>query len=471
MKSKQLVIALIVGSSLGADMRTVKQAREAHSLSYLSSEQIGTDRLGSLLLQKNSSDARVMQIKVAPQMSQGLFSLAATLEGSSCGYHAVKNGILFSLALLEGPAKDTYLPLLKSDEYARVLFGKPQAPFRLFVMQQRFKRIASTIYHKQIEMALKHSVNQDNQVLLRCIHDLDVVDPTVAEQEFSYSADTAIVCSQLKQRMEKMIAQGSSHSEALKRLLGKLKEYFNHQKIQFTITFDGRCSTFTRPLGSIVEGSMNPWQGVVKKINDLHLYGRWATSAEIMDMVDYQRSEGLLQEHPRLLVAVGEYGAFANDKLSALYALLTETDDDLIGTVLVYLGSSEKLEKVVKKYTKTFAEEAQQLQQSQDYGHWISLVVSRIKGDKRYYVLDSLNSSGALSHHKIRELIDIFDGKKQLPGYQWTISQAQRATTSLSSLPSGKSFLSLRTKALLVGIGLAALACGGYLSYSSYLKI
>ena len=469
MQLKQVALVLIIGSSLCADSLTVRQAREAHSLPYLGSQQLDKRTLGSMVLKQDSADSRILQIKVVPQSAQGLTGLAATLQGSSCGYHAMKNGLLFSLALLEGSERDQYLQSLRSADYAHFLFGDVQAPWRQFIIQQRFKPIARKVYHRQVKKALKNCFKEDDQLLRRCINDLDLVDPVVSQKGFCYSADKAVVCSQLSQRMEKMISQGSKYSVALRRLHGRLNECFSDIAITFTIAFDGRCYepyALTKTLAQFSGES----------------YGRWVNSGEIIALVDHQRAEGLLQVHPRLLVAT--YGddlggeaehAFTSEKLSQLYALVTETDDDIVGTVLVYLGGNKTDKSFVVKlrswaggFFGSFSGDALQLQARQDFSHWIALVVSRIKGDMRYYVLDSLNGTGALSRSRIRDLIDIFDGKKELPGYQWTTEQTLNV---FHALEPKKPFLSQRTKVLLgsIGgsIGVAGLACYGYKNYFS----
>ena len=466
MQLKQLVLVLIASSFLLADSSTGKR----DSAAYLGAKQLDKDSLGSLVLRQNSIDPRIMQIKVVPQGAQGLTGLAATLQGSSCGYHAMKNGILFSQALLESSEKAHYLASLQSLDYTHFLFGGPQAPWRQFIMQQRFRTVARKIYREQIEKSLKQCSLEDRQLLSRCIHDLEVVDPVVSPAGFTYSADNAIVYSQLTQRMEKMMRQGSKHSIALKRLVEKLADYFGSLAIHFTIAYDGRCYDSNKTLSHVVGDA----------------YGCWVSPAEIAAMVNYQRDEGLLQTHPDLLVATyGEvFGGAAehasvSEKLSQLYTLVTETDDDVVGVVLVYLGGTanvlslrDKITVWAKNLLGSFYSEAQQLQKNQDYGHWVSLVVSRIKGDMRYYLLDSLNSTRALSRSRIRDLIAIFDGKKELPGYQWTVGYTDSSAFKESKGVSlevykedSEQSLSLNKTNIALGVGSISVAGLAYYYY------
>ena len=87
-------------------------------------------------------------------------------------------------------------------------------------------------------------------------------------------------------------------------------------------------------------------------------------------------------------------------------------------------------------------------------------MVSRVKGNVRYYVLDSLGNSNRLRNERINEIIDAFDGKKSLPGYDWTVDQISRQYKS-----NGKSLNNTRYSWTKIGLGLVA---AGLVSYGAY---
>ncbi len=457
MTTKQLVLVLMAAGPLYADSQTVDAARAAHTLPYNGAEQFTKDTPG--VAKVDANDPRRMQIKVAPQNVPGTTGLAAGLQGSSCGYHATKNGILQALALLQNADRAQYRESMQSTDYAHFLFGTPEAPWRQEIMKQRFKSVARKIYRRKIEEALKKDTVADKALLRHCINALEPVDPVFTPEGFVYRADIDLVYAQLLQRMETMLLHGSKFAPASVQLhQEKLTEFFDAITIEFTIALDGRCYEPHNPTKTIGQVSGDQ-------------YGKWVSSDEITSLVEHQRGTGLLQTQPRLLVAT--YGedlggltehAFASEKLSQLYALVTETDDDVVGVVLVYLGGSKPSEsstmQKIWSWFDSFSSHAEKLQSTQDRGHWISLVVSRIKGDMNYYALNSTNGN-VLNHARVNELISYFDGKKELPGYEWTIGQTGKPMHhEATKKPSYR-----KTKLLLGGIGLGIL---GYYAYKWY---
>ena len=453
MTLRTLVLLLLPIGSLGADTKMVATARIAHGLSYTAAEQFNKDM--PFIASIDAQDPRRMLISVAPQCFSGYTGLVAMLQGSSCGYHASKNGILCAQALINRSDRDQYIASLQSTEYAHFLFGTPEASWRQHILKQRFKTVARVVHRAIIHKALK----ADNQLLRACINGLEPVEPVFEQGRLHYRADQDVVCRQIRQRIDRMISQGSTYSpENLQLHREQLADFFEPFVVDFTATLEGKFYDVHGTLLGVAQGDS---------------YGRWAGSDEIMALVNHQRKTGLLQTQRRLLVA--DYGAdlggfiehsYASQELSQLYALVTETNDDVVGVVLVYLGGKEpESQSVLQKISTWFASwgdsfssHASQLQASQDHGHWIALVVSRLQGNMNYYVLDSMNNTSLLRCSRINELIAYFDGEKELPGYEWTVSEVAKLAVPTTSCYS-------KTKILLGGLAIGAALYGSYKLY------
>jgi hypothetical protein len=88
-----------------------------------------------------------------------------------------------------------------------------------------------------------------------------------------------------------------------------------------------------------------------------------------------------------------------------------------------------------------------------------------MRGDVRYYILDSLGANRLRTSH-INDVIDMFDRKKALPGYEWSAKQAQQIAKPIGQpvVKAKPSQLSWTT--LGVGVALAGLCTYG--AYSLY---
>jgi hypothetical protein len=294
--------------------------------------------------------------------------------------------------------------------------------------------------------------------------------PEICEDGFHYSASKKEIYDALTKRAHAITGRNGWPIDEK----GTLDSYFTKDlTLDFMIDFEGNCYRVT-----------SPFKIQAKVSHDID--GNWVQSDEMAFLIDSQRSnEGVLAKEPTLLVATYgedlggiEQHAFASEKFMQLYALLRETKHDCVGVVLVYLPggysvrsySSSAAQKVYSwieswlssdQSNTNFSEDAQGLQMGQDNGHWISLVVSRIKGDLRYYILDSCNVN-RLRNVRINQIIDMFDGVKDLPGYDWTAEQITKlhghAITKTADSRKGYSW----TK---IGLGGAVV---GLLTYSAY---
>ncbi len=57
--------------------------------------------------------------------------------GASCGYHALRNGILLGKAVLNAPQCNQYLTDLYSPDHMNAFFGTQWSPWRSFILEQR----------------------------------------------------------------------------------------------------------------------------------------------------------------------------------------------------------------------------------------------------------------------------------------------------------------------------------------------
>lgn len=161
---------------------------------------------------------------------------------------------------------------------------------------------------------------------------------------------------------------------------------------------------------------------------------------------------------------------------------MRETNDDCVGVVLVYLpsGGGTMAYKPVRRMVSWveswfssyvgFAQDAKSIQSGQDSGHWVTLVVARIKGDVRYYILDSLGIN-RLRASRINDIIDMFDRKKSLPGYEWSAMQAQQLVAKSNVPPVVKAQPSqLSWTTLSIGVAVAGLCTYGAYSFYTHKK-
>ncbi len=478
---------LLVGVSLTNTLKSneiLTQALAEHAVDYTHAAQLTKEDLGGLFVAQDAHDNRRIQIKSVAQSSTG----DEELRGASCGYHAFRNGTLSAFALINKGEAQGALKELASQNHAHNLFGTKSSPWRIEVGRVRNEPTARKVFRETVYNSLTFpddDVLQEYNFLIRCAREITVpalARPAVWEDGFHYSVTKKEVYASLIERLNKLALQGGQEQKQMSKALINnrtlLDKYFNDDfSIDFTIDFEGVCTRADAPKKLLARVAGDK-------------YGNWLQTDEMPTLVNAQRDSGILEKEPTLFVATygedlggDEHHAFASEKFTQLYALIRETKNDCVGVVLVYLsgGSPSKGGKpsIVRKMfswfgswfaskQNSFAQDAQEIQSVHDSGHWISLVVSRIKGDIRYYVHDSLGNANRLRNSRVNEIIDVLDGKKSLPGYSWTARQVSKQSTgkatSKSEMVRSAAKLQLKegesTGYSWTQIGLGALATG-----------
>lgn len=478
-----LLSAVGLSGMLGAHKGILKQVRENHFVQYDKASQLTKQDLGSLFLAQDAQDSRRIQIK---SVDQGATGSDVELRGSSCGYHALRNGILCADALINKDGTRASLKKISSQGHANELFGTKQAPWRLIIGKMRNEATAKRVCRERIFNTLtlkKEGPDREFDLLMRCAGDIHLpilARPAIWEDGYHYPISRRDVHKALIDRSEVIAQHGKSDVQGAAKALKNrsiLDSYFQGDlSMEFVIDFEGQCYFAESP------------DLIIAQVPGIK-YGNWVQSDEMPTLIDTQRSEGLLETEPSLLVAT--YGedqggvdqhAFASEKFMQLYALIRETKDDCVGVVLTYLpGCSSKGShegswigraaswfgswfSAVKR--GTFAQDAQAIQSVEDNGHWVTLVVSRIKGTVFYYILDSLGNGKKLRNSRINEIIDIFDGKKSLPGYSWTARQVEKQCGNHSASGAQRS-AEVKQGYSWTKIGVGTLA-SGLLAYAAY---
>lgn len=480
---------LLVGVGLINTLKSndnLDKALAEHLVDYSNAAQLTKNDLGGFFLAQDSYDTRRIQIRSVNQCSTG----DEALRGASCGYHALRNGVLGALALINHGEAQSTLKQLASPQHADDFFGTKTSPWRIEVALLRNNKTARDTFRQIVLNSLKPAgkgAAKERDFLTSIIqHDLIVPTPAVWEDGFNYSATKHDVYAALAARCNKLAEQGTRDQKEMSKALNKREvfdKYFSDELlVDFTIDFEGICKRTDSSVLSRVGG--------VK-------YGNWLETGEMPKLIAAQKERGILENEPTLLVATygddlggDEQHAVASDKIIQLYSLIRETEMDCVGVVLVYLpggspkGSNSSVVRRVFSWfgswfsSKGFAQEAGDIQSGQDNGHWISLIVSRIKGDLRYYALDSLGNVNRLRDSRINEVIDIFDGKKGLPGYSWTVQQIEKQSSGLSKIKLGslRSVAKTQLKAEVrpgyswtqIGVGTLAMGLVAYAAYSVY---
>lgn len=428
--------------------------------------------LGSKLIAQDSQDKRRFQIRSLDQTSSGQIE---GIEGASsgCGYFALYNGNLCASALMF-PERSSDLADISSTKHAQSLFGNLKSPWRLTIMQERFKPTARKIFQQQV-LEFLHcpaEANKEDFEYLTCvIKSLDarvIHHPEIWEDSFRYHARKDTVYSALWDRMATISREGSSATKVRKLLnRDELDIFFKNVSVDFSISFDGVCSDSQFP-----------------HTIDVEQHGRWVRTTEMPALIDS------LHEQNFILTTYGE--ALTNDQEHAvtseqfikLYSTMRKSKDNCVGVVLVYISPGHSKMRSLQSSTlgslfswfgswfsgvkkdSSFKSDFETCQGSSDYGHWISLVVSRINGIVHYYVFDSLANANRLRDPIINEIIDIFDGKKPLPGYEWTSNQMQGLRPKEES--SNNQTLNQSWVPFIVGTGIVCALT--YTAYSYYKK-
>ena len=447
-------------------------------------QQLTLSDLGSRLVAQDSVDPRRIQIRSLDQSS------SRDMEGiegssSSCGYLALYNGILCASALMLPTSKGTHLSNLSSTIYAASLFGSYRSPWRMTIMQERFKGTARELFQKQVLqlLACPAEASKEDYEYLKCvIRSLDpreVHHPEVWEDGFRYHANKDAVYVALYDRMATIVRDGTSATKVRKQLTrSDLDKYFKDLVVDFTISFDGNSySTFTPDVS-------------LKKV-DGEQYGRWVRTTEMPHFIKFVKESNLLHNAPSLIIDTygedrtdnGEH-AYATEGLTKLYTHMRSTKTDCMGIILMYVSPSHfkksslyqsPLRSLCSWLGSWFSSASVEsttyksdfeAQGTHDYGHWISLVVSRLNGSVNYYICDSLSNINRLRDPHVNEIIDILDGKKELPGYDCTHKEMRGQPSKVCSSESHSP--SRLVLPIIMGTGIACAL--SYVAYSYYKK-
>ncbi len=446
----------------------LRQAKKNHLVDYGYASQLSKGDIGELFLAQDSKDSRRIQIKSVNQMVVGDDT---ELRGASCGYHAFRNGALTAQGLINKDGKRAVLKSLSSQSHANELFGTKLAPWRLEIGKIRNESTARRVGREMIFSSLalsKEGADADFDLFMECTGSITLPTfehPEIWEDGFHYKATKKEIYAAIIERCNKLAVQGNRQlKDKVKTFTNRatLDAYFKGDlKIDFKIDFEGRCYRMDSP------------DTVIARVSQ-EKNGSWVQTDEMQKLVKAQRGNGILANEPTLLVATyGEYHggcnehAVASEELVQLYSLIRKTKQDCIGVVLVYLPGGSRSTRPTNtfigrmySYVGSFFEHAKKIQSGQDNGHWITLVVSRVKGNVRYYVLDSLGNSNRLRSERINEIIDAFDGKKNLPGYDWTVDQISQQYKGKVKSQSNAGYSWTK-----IGLGLVA---AGLVSYGAY---
>jgi len=435
-----LVVLMLAESLLNAHNAVLKQALVEHQVEYNRATQLTKADLGSLLLIQDSQDPRRIQVRSVCQSSTGR---DPELRGASCGYHSLRNGILCARALVnQNGQRELLLDTLASTHLASKLFGTKKAPWRLEIGSMRNEATIRKIvqeYASSVMVPKKEGSKKEFDLLLNCVGTLHLPvfsKPVIWEDGYHYAVSRHDMFKSIISRAQVIARDKGKDVQRIAKALknSSLEAYFPCDIAwEFVIDFEGRCYEKQDPTNLLALVSHD-------------LASNWVQSDEILLLSRAQQDHGLLEDEKSLFVAT--YGenhggvdqhAFATETFMQLYSIIRSTKLDCVGVVLVYISGSStcvngysylnKMSAWVgslfnKNASSDFAHDAQSIQSCHDNGHWVTLVVSRIKGALSYYVLDSINVP-MVRHERINEVIDILDGRKCLPGYSWTAQQVE----------------------------------------------
>jgi len=463
---KHLIMLL---SLSGALFTTVNAGQAPLKLNYGQAAHIYSDKHALVPV-----DGHIMQMR---SLSQGSVGADYSLRGSSCGYHALRNGAYVAQALLNKEEADSWLARLSSSEDADYLLGNASSLLRMPIIKKRFSLTARRAVKKLLEEALQQQDLLRNHVCFK--DERDLIKNALEWLDLAAVKNPEILTHGLRYRISKedvyqaLVSKIKQAEKGSRDLEKNFDTYLGDFTIDFTIDFKGNCFNTDNRSKILAHNVSEP-------------QGEWLRTEEVIDLVEMQKEEGILRDIPQLLVTT--YGdnlggsdthAYVSDTFAQLYTTLRKTKDDCVGVVLVYQSRcasyTEKAQSFIRKSAtwlwsfiasakeKSFQKEALELQSSQDGGHWVTMVVCRIKGDVRYYLLDSLGNANLSNDQRIRDVIRVLEGRKNLPGLEWTLQQiAAQNKISMQMKSVAKAHSNTGTK-LVIGA-----AVTGFLAYLLY---
>lgn len=440
-------------------------------------------------------------------------------EGSSaasCGYHALRNGLLLADAVLR--PQENSLAKLKDVQHMNELLNS-KGTWRTFIRQLRIKEIAALIISHKLMATLKGGkivpLDATNKEALRgATNDFRLIfpgmnnaeadkelalvvtlikslgrkfQPDITGESFHYVIDPEQFYMTFMASVNDLIIIYEHNDKAEKSLpllqvlqqggRDKFAHYFAPEKIEFTINLEGQ----------VFENGKTTRYPFEPRTN---LKGDWIDTEEMDPLINFEtlqkpenaiRYENMIYERGILqglgsAIAVFDSGSFlfanmldekyinnsASDPYktkAAVENLLTpefkrvrrnvRTDADFTGLVLVYISKSNTMgSSVIESLTSSASSilglsgttqdknAYAQMNQNQNYSHWITLLVIGNGGKRQYVIADSMGSD-RLNDPTINKIIAL------LEGYEDTSTSAsydaQKMIESMNALAGSKS--------------------------------
>ncbi len=403
------------------------QSNAQHALiDYSSSRLYGVQQIAGCVKQVDIRDPRRLQVWSINQFE------AQGGSGASCGYHALRNGILLAKSVIFADRFQQYSSDLYSYQQVDALFG-PKGRWRSFIMLKRVAQEAK----KYCDDALTGILQTKQDMPLWNQSESNVLRARVPD-----------VAGQIAQA--RSVCDGGYH--------------FAVDNDQLLRIFFQKIAPFTQPLA---DGQLHRDASAYNAVNNQAVLSRyfkdatlnfivptdggdWIKMEEFPPIIDAERAQGMMNEVPGLIIT--NYGAniggvqlgadilaqlnagpgshsdldeFALDeRFRELKREMTTTQHDVVGVVLVYVhGAAKKVNWVVQKINSWWgwlvgapqADAYTQMNAENTNGHWFTLVVARLQGQTQYLIADSAANYSRLQDSKVNEIIAHLEGRRPQP--------------------------------------------------------
>lgn len=415
-----LCFVCTVGSLLFAD------------IDYNGARLLNTFRLGDCVKEIDPQDSRRIQVWSINQFHE------RGGGGASCGYHALRNGILLAKAVLHPAQSEQYFSDYYSHEHVSALFGYSQSPWRSLISDRRattggvWSECVKNL--SLIDGSLDGWKREEWEIVRQCKSDVARMLTTqkgiVTEdgQRYSYSFSQDQVMRAFSQELVRKAiperADGQLH--ALVSTPEKIRQYVSPQPVNFTVSVDR---------------------------------GDWIDKTEMPRLVEHEKAFGMLFGAPELIVATygGTIGSveltdtllatlnekegapttrdsFLTEEFCALKKAMSTTQNDILGIVLVYTNYSDsssnqvssliaqvqqKIANIANSFWNSFwggktQTDQEKMNAEQTDGHWFTLVVARLRGQTQYLIANSGANYSCLRDSKVNEIIRHFEGRDRV---------------------------------------------------------
>ncbi len=410
--------------------------------------------LSNLQIEVDTSDSRRIQIYVPRQHEcAGPGEDQLYLTASSCGYHALYNGMKLALAQIYPLQRQQFLTELMSKNAILQTFGTLQSQWRSFIMRKRLDSSLRDVVRDLCLEAFKvegeiaqpgpnyqGTIFSSTRQSMRIRRALEEPTATVAEFALIYNrlrdtstkllhgarpeatgfrliVNTDTFLTALEQTIDEhlrgVLDNNRVEYEALLRRIGEDRQHFSN--------------AFFRPIiiDLLAQYDQKIYQRNVKIFeNTVALpYGKWLLGEEIPALMDFeQQRQSPLHNVNGLRLCT--YNDTANIGFQELVADMARPNQDVMAIIAVYIGDtsvSSQFEKFVRSIfgpimspePDTLHQTTQRLTKEKTNGHWITLLVSRINGQTTFLITDS-SGSCRFNEKQINEIIEILDGRRPL---------------------------------------------------------